>query len=136
MFVYDRAVRFEDVDAAGIVFYARFLGYCHDAMERLFDGIEGGYVDLITRRQTGLPAVHANADFQSPLRYGDVARIAVSVTAIGQTSCGLRYVITRARDAKPVAVVDEVHVLVDIPTVKKLAIPADLRALLEKHRAP
>ena len=51
--VFEHAVRFEEVDAAGIVFFARFFNWCHEAMERFFDAITGGYVDLITRRRVG-----------------------------------------------------------------------------------
>ncbi|NVL83963.1 acyl-CoA thioesterase, partial [Escherichia coli] len=77
---HDRPVHFEDVDAAGIVFFARFFAYCHDAMERFFDGVDGGYVALITERKIGFPAVHASSDFKAPITYGDVARIAGTVT--------------------------------------------------------
>ena len=78
---YERAVRFEEVDAAGIAFFARFFNWCHEAMERFFDGVEGGYVGLITRRKVGFPAVHTQADWRAPLRYGDVMRIDTSVVA-------------------------------------------------------
>ena len=43
MIVHERAVRFEEVDAAGIVFFGRFMEYCHEAMERFFDGVPDGY---------------------------------------------------------------------------------------------
>ncbi len=36
MIVLEREVRFEDVDPAQIVFFARFLSYAHEAMERFF----------------------------------------------------------------------------------------------------
>lgn len=136
MIVHERPVRFEDVDAAGIVFFARFLGYCHDAMERLFDELPGGYVDLITRRRIGFPAVHVDADFTAPLRFGDVARIATSVAKLGTTSCTFRYVFTRARDGAAVATIEHVTVSSDLETMVKVPHPSDVRALLEKHLAP
>lgn len=133
MRVFDRAVRFEDVDAAGIVFFARFFHYCHDAMERFFDEIPGGYVDLITKRRVGFPAVHVEADWTSPLRYGDVARIEVSVPKIGTTSCTFRYRFTRASDGAPVALIEHVTVTSSMDTLVKVPIPDDCRALLEAH---
>ena len=39
----ERPIKFEDVDAASIVFFARFLNYAHEAMERFFAPLEGGY---------------------------------------------------------------------------------------------
>ena len=136
---YDRAVRFEEVDAAGILFFARYLAYCHEAMERFFDGIPGGYVDLIVRRQIGFPAVHLSSDYEAPLRYGDTARIETSVLKVGETSTTFRYVLTRLATAERAeavaAVVQHVCVAADLRTLTKVPLPADCRALLEAHRA-
>src|SRR4029453_13963642 len=98
MFVYERPVRFEDVDAAGIVFFARYLNYCHEAMESFFGALDGGYVRLITQRHIGLPAVHVEINFPAPLRYGDLARIEVTVLHIGNKSTKLRYALIRDHD--------------------------------------
>src|SRR6516165_4446410 len=98
-FLFDRPVRFEDVDAANIVFFSRFLNYCHEAMEALLAPLDGGYARLIVERRLGLPAVHVEADFTTPLRFGDVARIAVTVPRVGNKSCTFRYDFTRAKDA-------------------------------------
>jgi len=65
--VYLRPVRFEEVDAAQIVFFPRFLSYCHEAMEELFDGVEGGYVALIRDRRIGVPAVHVECQRSSQI---------------------------------------------------------------------
>ena len=136
MIVTERPVRFEEVDAAGIVFFGRFFHYCHDAMERLFDGVPGGYVDLITRRRIGFPAVHVEADYKAPLRYGDVARIETSVAKLGTTSCTFRYVFTRAKDGVHVATLEHVTVSSALDTMTKVPHPPDVRALLEEHLAP
>jgi 4-hydroxybenzoyl-CoA thioesterase len=136
MIRHDRPVRFEDIDAAGILFFARFLNYCHDAMERLFDGLPGGYVDLITRRRIGFPAVHVDAEFHAPLRFGDVAHIETSVTKVGTSSCTFRYVLTRGRDGLHVATIRHVTVSTDLDAVKKVPLPPDVRALLESHLEP
>ena len=133
MITYDRHVHFEDVDAAGIVFFARFFGYCHDAMERFFDDVPGGYVALITQRKIGFPAVHASSDFKAPIGYGDVARIEGTVTKLGTTAAHFRFVMTRVRDGEHVATMNHVHVCTDIRTMTKLPFPADVRASLEKH---
>lgn len=133
MIICDRPVQFEHVDAAGIVFFARFFGYCHSALERLFDDVEGGYVGLVTRRNIGFPAVHASADFKAQIRYGDVARIEGTVTKIGATSVHVRFAMTRTRDGAEVATLSHVHVCMDLTTMKKLPFPPDVRAALEKH---
>lgn len=133
MIIHERPVRFEDIDAAGILFFARFLGYCHDAMERVFDGLPGGYVELITRRRIGFPAVHVEADFRAPLRFGDVARLATSVAKLGASSCTFRYQVTRAKDGLDVATIEHVTVSTDLVAMTKVAHSADVRAVLERH---
>ena len=132
--LYQRPVRFEEVDAAGIAFFARFFNWCHEAMERFFDGVQGGYVGLITKRHIGFPAVHVTADWKSPLRYGDVAIIETSVLKIGHTSATLRYVLTRASDGVHAATIEHVVVASNLLTITKVPIPDDCRALLEAHR--
>lgn len=133
MIVHERPVRFEDVDAAGILFFARFFIYCHEAMERFFEDVPGGYSAIIIERKIGFPAVHVASDFTAPLRYGDVARIGGSIAKLGNTSCDFRFAITRARDGAAVATVQHVIVCSDLITMTKLPFPADIRALLEPH---
>lgn len=128
---FDHPVRFEDVDPAGLVFFPRYLAWCHVAMERFFDGIEGGYAGLIMRRRVGFPAVHVSADWKAPLRYGDVARIETSVTKIGTTSFTLRYVLVRTHDGVVAAQIDHVVVASDLSTMTKIPIPPDVRAYLD-----
>ena len=133
MFTYARPVRFEEVDAAQIVFFARFLNYCHEAMEALFAGVHGGYVGMIRDRHVGLPAVHVECDFTTPLRYGDVARIDVTVERVGRSSCALRYVFTREADGAKVASILHVCAVSDLRTLTSIPIPDDMRAVLEAH---
>jgi len=130
---YERPVRFEDVDAAQILFFPRFLAYCHEAMEALFGALDGGYVRLIRERKIGLPAVHVDADFTSPLSYGDVALIDVTVPKVGTTSCTLLYTITRAKDGVLAATVKHVCVVSDLTTLTKIPVPDDVRAVLLAH---
>lgn len=135
MIVHERAVRFEEVDAAGIVFFGRFMEYCHEAMERFFDGVEGGYVALITKRRIGFPAVHIDATWKAPLRYGDAMRIEVTVAKVGTTSSTFRYRFLRARDGVECAIVEHVTVCSKLDTMEKIALPDDCRALLDAHRS-
>jgi len=134
MLVHDRAVRFEEVDAAGIVFFPRFLNYCHDAMAELFAPLEGGYVQLVNGRRIGLPAVHVEADYRSPLRFGDTARLEVTIPHVGSSSFTLHYRITLAPSGLPVAEIKHIVVTTDLVAMRAVPIPADMRALLEQHR--
>ncbi|EYF01570.1 acyl-CoA thioesterase [Chondromyces apiculatus] len=133
MFVYRRMVRFEEVDAAGLVFFARFVGYAHEAMEQLFAPVEGGYAGLILARRVGLPAVRVEADHPAPVRYGDTLRIETTVARLGTRSATLRYRMFRASDEVLAAEIRHTVVTTDLEKLVSCAMPADVRAVLESH---
>ncbi len=133
MHVYERAVRFEEVDAAKIVFFARFMNYAHEAMESLLAGLDGGYVRLVNERRLGMPAVHVNADFRAPLRFGDTMRIEAYAARIGTKSVTYRYEFFRGSDNAHVATIEHVCAVTNLDAMKAVAIPNDVRALLERH---
>jgi 4-hydroxybenzoyl-CoA thioesterase len=133
MVVFDRPIRFDEVDAAGIVFFARFLQYAHEAMDHLFAPLEGGYAALILERRVGLPAVRIEVDFKAPLRYGETVRIETSVSRVGRRSAALRYRMLRARDGVLSADLRHTVVTTDLATLTSCPMPDDVRALLDAH---
>lgn len=135
VYEYVRPVRFEDVDAAGIVFFARFFSYAHEAMESFFSALDGGYVRLTMERKIGMPAVHVEADYKAPLRFGDLVKIAVRVPHVGTKSCTYRYELWR-QDGVLSAVVHHTCAVSDLRAMKAIVIPDDVRALLDRHHDP
>jgi 4-hydroxybenzoyl-CoA thioesterase len=135
-FAYVHTVGFEEVDAAGIAYFARFFGWCHDAMAAMLAPLEGGYRGMIERR-LGLPTVHVEADFASPLKYGDEVRILVSVERMGTSSIALRFGLERGVNAGDVhvATIRHVVVLTNLDDLKHVPLPDALRALLAQHQA-
>lgn len=133
MFRHERPVRFAEVDAARIVFFARYLEFCHDALEALFAALPGGYPELTMARGIGIPSVHIEADYKAPLRYGDTALIDVSVERIGGRSVTFRHAISRASDGVLCASVRQVVVLCRLDDIAPVDIPGDVRALLSQH---
>lgn len=133
MKVYERAVRFEEVDVAKILFFARYLNYAHEALERFFDGVEGGYAGLTMRRGVGFPAVRTAVEHEAPLRYGDVARIEISTAKLGNRSATLRYRFVRAHDGVVAANVTHVVVTCDLERMTSCDMPADVRRVFEEH---
>jgi 4-hydroxybenzoyl-CoA thioesterase len=135
VFRYERPVRFADVDAARMVFFGRFCDYCHDALEALFEQIDGGYPHLTMVRDVGVPTVHIDFDFKAPLRYGDVAIIDVDVLRIGEHSITFRHTVKRKADGVVSAIARHVVVSARISHLEALPVPGDMRALLEQHLA-
>jgi 4-hydroxybenzoyl-CoA thioesterase len=135
LFIYDRPVHFEDVDAARIVFFPTTLVYCHEAMAAIFAGEPGGYAGLVVERAIGLPTVHLEVDYTAPLRFGDVAKIALTVVSIGRTSVTFQFDLVRVRDDVPVAKIKLVSACTDLATMQSMPWPVDVRHVLEAHLA-
>ncbi|MBK7586367.1 MAG: acyl-CoA thioesterase [Myxococcales bacterium] len=133
MFAYERQVRFHEVDPAGLLFFPHFLTYAHEAMERLFEPLDGGYARLVTERRVGLPAVAVHSDFRAPLRYGDIAVVETTVARLGNRSMTLRYEFVRASDRVVSAEVHHTVVTTDLSALKSCPMPDDVRKVAEAH---
>jgi 4-hydroxybenzoyl-CoA thioesterase len=130
---YERPVRFQEVDPAGLLFFPHFLTYAHEAMEKLFEPLEGGYPALVTLRRIGLPAVAVHSDFRAPVRYGDLVRVETTVARIGNRSLTLRYVFVRASDNVQAAELHHTVVTTDLLEMKSCPMPDDVRRVAESH---
>jgi len=83
-------VRFADCDAAGIVFYPRYLEMFNSLVEDWYrEELGFSFSEIVTKRGWGLPTVHLEVDFLAPSVFGDVLFALLSVTAIGTTSVNL-----------------------------------------------
>lgn len=133
MIVYRRPVRFEDVDAARIVFFGRYFYYAHEAMEHFFGAVSGGYAGLIVGRKTGFPAVQAEASYHAPLRYGDEVSIETRTLRLGKRSATLGYRFIRAHDGALCAEIRHTVVVSDLEAMVSCDMPLDVRAVLEAH---
>ncbi len=133
MFEHRRPVRWNDVDAAGIVYFPRFLDYCHDAIEAMFDALEGGYPTLTMKRRIGVPTVHLSGDFRSPLAYGDTCLVRVTVRRVGRSSVTFVHRLIRERDEALCAEIEHVVAVSDLDALRAIEIPADVRAVLAVH---
>ena len=130
-FVWKAPVRFDDVDHAGIVYYPRFFHYFHCAFEELIRSKFGdsGYMELLDKRRLGFPAVHAECDFRSPLRYGDVYEISISVPKMGKKSVTFAYQISKAADRTVCADGIVIVAVTDLDRFVSKEPPEDVRTL-------
>lgn len=136
MIVFQRSIKFEEVDAAGIVFFGRFVTYAHEAMEDFFSTLEGGYPGLILGRRVGFPAVHVEMTFTAPSRYGDTLRIETRVIKVGTRSAVLGYRMFLAGSGKLSAEIAHTVVVSDLRSLTSCDMPPDVRALLLAHLEP
>jgi len=127
-------VRFGDIDHAGIVYYPRFLHYFHVALEEFFtEVIAVEYHTVINEHRLGLPSVHLQIDFRTPLRFGDEIDVEVRGLELGTTSVTWRYAVWKA-DGALAAEATIVTVALDMDRFEKRALPAWLRESFERYR--
>jgi 1,4-dihydroxy-2-naphthoyl-CoA hydrolase len=122
------AVRFQDVDAAGTVYFARVFEYFGNAYTNLLEERGIDLPALIANGSVVAPLVHAEADYLSPLRFGDPIDVEVVETLVQSSSIVLGYRIRSG--ARVCAVGHTVHVFVDRDSFAKCAVPESFRAAL------
>lgn len=120
-----QTVRFGDVDPAGIVYYPRYLHFCHVAMEEFFAGALGvPYPKLVAEERLGFPAVHLEVDFRRPLRFGDEIEIETAIEKVGASSLTFRFSFYRSGEDEPASVARVVTVCLDLDSFEKRPVPA------------
>jgi 1,4-dihydroxy-2-naphthoyl-CoA hydrolase len=123
-----RIVAFQDVDAAGIVFYARVFDYFHDAYVA-FLRARGAPLELALQDGSWVaPLRRAEADYRRPLRFGDEIGVTIAGLELTDTEFRIRYAIETA--AGVACEGETVHVSVDPVTFRRAPIPAALRQAL------
>lgn len=127
-FVVDRKIRFADEDHARIVYYPRFFHFFHEAFEEMFEAHGVPYRQCLDEG-VGWPAVHAEADYKRPVRFGDTLTIEVRVAKLGESSATFEYVGTLKGDAAPAVIGRIVVACIDMTTYRAQPIPAKYRAM-------
>jgi len=135
MFVTPYAVRFADVDNAGIFYYPRFFHAFHVAFEMWWEKGVGRPYHLITQTdKVGFPAVHIECDFRKPVTFGDPVDIAVGVKRIGKRSVVFRYEFRNRETGEVHCGADITKAIVDMNTFRPMDPPDEIRAHLESIR--
>lgn len=135
-FTRDIEVRFPDVDFARVVYYPRFFDFAHRVFEDFF-AVEVGvtYAKMLVERKVGFPTVHAEADFQAPLRFGDLARLELCCEKASERSLALRYRVFRVEGLVHCATLKVVTVPVALDAFTATAMPAEVREAFLRHPA-
>jgi acyl-CoA thioester hydrolase len=122
-------VRYNECDAQGIVFNARWADYADIASTEYVRALFGS----VHPAETGLDwrLVKQTTEWQAPGRYDDVLDLAVRTLRVGTTSFALETRCLRHADRAPLAAIETVCVMVDHAGVKR-PIPAEARAAFER----
>jgi 1,4-dihydroxy-2-naphthoyl-CoA hydrolase len=140
-FLYQRTVRFQDTDAAGVVYFANTLAMCHEAYEAslIAAGIEvrqffraSGDSEV---KAIAFPIVHAEADYLRPAFCGDRHEIQLTPTLQSDHAFEIQYVIYEVdRPEQPISKALTRHVCIDPISRQRQPLPQELLAWLNKWK--
>ena len=124
-------IRLNDIDAAGVMFFAQYFHFAHDAYEAFMSEIGFPLHELI-RRKTLLPLVHSEADYLEPLHHGDRLNIILGIEHIGTSSFSVQYRFINSRD-QVAARLKTTHVMLNPQDLRPMELPAALRERLSQY---
>lgn len=121
-------VRWEDIDAAGIINYAAYLRFFGLAEVELFRSCGLSYKTLIDDIGIWLPRVHVECDFIHPITLDELIRVDAFFGHLGTTSIHLNFEARRASDPETIVATGK-YILVSVArgTFKPSAIPEVVR---------
>ncbi len=129
------SVRFQDVDAGGVLFFGRIFDYCHQAYEELIASSGTDRARYFAGGDFLVPIAHAEADYVRPIRHGEEVAVAIDVTRVGRASFRLRHRVTGpAGDLRVEA--ETIHAFVERKSMKPIPIPEPLRGFFLGHLIP
>lgn len=128
-------VRFGDADPAGLVYYPVIFHYFHIGLEQFFAARCGiTYAKLMQKERLGFPTVKVEAEFISPLVYGDVALVEVFVSEMGRSSAVFEYAARRAGDLVLCARSRQVQAAMNLDVRRAVPIPDKYREAFARSR--
>lgn len=131
-------VRFQDTDAAGVVYFANGLALCHAAYE---DSLQAAGLDVKAffspAAALAYPIVHASMDYHRPLHCGDSVTLVLHPQRLEETSFAVTYRLYRASDtARPLAEALTRHRCIETQARRRHPLPAAMEHWLRTWGDP
>ncbi|MEP7086719.1 MAG: thioesterase family protein [Gemmatimonadota bacterium] len=131
-FVTTDYIRWEDIDLAGIARYSAYTRFLDIAETDLYRSLGTPLSKLHAQYKLWLPRKLMHIEYFSPAKLDDQVVIVAYFSNIGRTSVTMNVDLFRDDRTTLIAAAHLVLVCVDIE-LKKLALPPEFRALVERH---
>jgi YbgC/YbaW family acyl-CoA thioester hydrolase len=118
-----------EADAAGVLFFARYLMFAHDADEEFMAAHGIDFAHVIREGAYVLPVVHAESDHRRPLWAGETATITVRVQEVKRRSFTLAYEL-RTPSGSLAAECRTTHAAVNKGTGRACPLPPEVLSVL------
>ncbi len=133
-FVYDRTIRFQDTDAAGVVYFANILTICHEAYEASLMASNINVRSFFSRGEVIVPITRTSADFRHPLMCGDQVLVRLFPDRVNDAEFKVEYSLThRDRPQQIISTATTHHVSIHTATRSRVALPEMLSQWLAHH---
>jgi len=124
-------VRFQEVDRAGVIFFAHVLTRAHEVYEDFMHSLGFALAEVVGARGWRIPLAEARVSFLGAMRHEEEITVRLTVSRIGRSSYDLELTL-QGPDATSRARVHTTHVLRD-EAGAALALPQALRQGLEVY---
>ncbi len=123
-FTYNRTVRFQDTDAAGVVYFANILSMCHEAYEASLATSGINLKSFFNNPEAAIPIVHASVDLLRPMFCGDNLLIHLTPQQLGENKFEIDYqIIAASSSQQQLAKAITLHVCIDPRTRTRTQLP-------------
>lgn len=134
-----RTIRFQDTDAAGVVYFANALSICHEAYEASLAAAGIDLKSFFRGESIAVPIVHAEISYFQPMFCGETYLIEVAPDLLSPDKFQVRYTMrgpVQAADTDETAhsLISEattVHLCIDPATRKRMPLPSQLSYWLD-----
>ncbi|AXY68133.1 acyl-CoA thioesterase [Thermosynechococcus sichuanensis E542] len=106
---YERTVHFADTDAAGVVYFAHLLRFCHEAYEEALAQLGVDLRQFFSNAGLMVPITEAQVRFLQPLYCGDRLRVTIDPQRLDSSRFQLTYTLYNARGDR-VAIAHTQHI--------------------------
>jgi 1,4-dihydroxy-2-naphthoyl-CoA hydrolase len=138
VYEYRFPIRLQHIDAAGIVFFARYFELAHEAYESFLEDLGHGIAAAIEKGDIIIPIASAEARYTKPMRHGERITAQLRLLKLRGSSFVVRTELSgpagAGKDSRAVIVTG--HVCVNRTTLRPVAIPDGLRVALAAYLHP
>ncbi len=124
--VYQRTINFRDTDAAGVVYFANGLSFCHEAYEASLAASGFNLQSFFKAETIAVPITHASIDFFKPMFCGDRITIALTTELLSSTEFQINYQLFFIEGDKAIAKAITKHTCIDVATRKRCNLSPEL----------
>lgn len=122
-------IYYEDTDAGGVVYHARYLAFYERGRTEFFRE-RGLSVSELAEQGMVFPVVRLEIDYKAPARLDDLVRVETEVLEVGKTSFTLGQQVVRVLDGK-LLTAGKVTLVCVGPGMKAKRLPEQLLSVLQ-----